>query len=91
MLILPARNQILTSKESTEPGADPNSKPRGRYCSTHQCHAQLYGDPLAGRFSPKAHPATCTVDGCDRPYRSRGMCRRHYEQARRLEVKRAER
>ena len=61
----------------------PNNKPRGRYCSTHQRHAQLYGDPLIGRFSPKTHPDTCTVDGCDRPYRSRGMCRSHYERARR--------
>jgi len=28
MLILPARNQILTGKESTEPGADPVDRER---------------------------------------------------------------
>ena len=31
-------------------------------CSTHRLHQQLYGDPLAGRFSPKTHPDVCSVD-----------------------------
>ena len=59
----------------------PNRTPRGRYCSTHQRHLHLYGDPLAGRFSPKTHPDTCSVDGCDRPYRARGLCKLHYDRA----------
>lgn len=40
---------------------------------------ELYGDPTAGRFSPKTHPAVCSVEGCDRPYRARGLCKRHYD------------
>ena len=53
-------------------------KPLKRWCGTHRRHYQLYGDPLAGRFSPKSHPAGCSVEGCDRPYRSLGFCELHY-------------
>lgn len=31
----------------------------------------------------RRHPKTCTMTGCTRPYSARGMCRAHYEQARR--------
>jgi hypothetical protein len=30
-----------------------------------------------------AATTACSVDGCDGPHRARGMCARHYEQARR--------
>lgn len=29
------------------------------------------------------HPDTCTVIGCSKPYNSRGLCKAHYEHARR--------
>ncbi|GAA1428453.1 hypothetical protein GCM10009616_08090 [Microlunatus lacustris] len=44
------------------------NKPKGRLCWTHHRHKRLYGDPRAGRFSPKTHPAACSVEGCERPY-----------------------
>jgi hypothetical protein len=52
-----------------------------RWCSTHQRHSDLYGGPTVGRFSPKIHPPTCTVNGCDRPYYAKGKCRPHHERA----------
>jgi len=58
-----------------------NRVQRGRYCSTHQRHRRLYGDPTAGRFSPKRHPTTCSAEGCDKPYRSRGLCTTHYRRS----------
>ena len=51
---------------------------RGRWCSTHRRHFHLYGDPTAGRFSSKTHPAVCSVEGCGQPYWSLGLCRPHY-------------
>lgn len=41
------------------------NRARGPLCSTHQAHKNRYGDPTAGRFSPKTHPATCAADHCD--------------------------
>ncbi|WP_375431011.1 helix-turn-helix domain-containing protein [uncultured Friedmanniella sp.] len=68
------------------------NKPNGSLCTTHQQHRKLYGDPTAGRFSPKVHPATCWVDDCSRTYYARGLCRAHYERARsgRLQASAAE-
>ncbi len=56
----------------------PNPR-HGRWCNTHDLHNRLYGHPAAGRFSPKTHPAVCSVDGCGRPYRARGLCKSHYD------------
>lgn len=58
------------------------NEPRPRLCGTHERHQGLYGDPTAGRFSPKTHPATCAVEGCDEPYRAKGLCKQHYERER---------
>lgn len=44
------------------------------FSGTHQRHKLLYGDPIAGRFSPKTHPLICAIEGCDRPYRAKGLC-----------------
>jgi len=57
----------------------PNDSGGRRFCSTHARHQLLYGNPTAGRFSPKTHAADCSVEGCDRPYSARGFCRSHYE------------
>ncbi len=50
----------------------------GRLCSTHRRHERLYGDPTAGPFNATSHSPTCSVDGCDRPYSAKGLCRPHY-------------
>ena len=54
------------------------NQPQGRLCSTHRRHERQYGDPTAGRFNTTSHSPTCSVDGCDRPYSAKGMCRPHY-------------
>ncbi len=62
-------------------GIDSCLNPRhGRWSNTHHLHNRLYGDPTAGRFSSKTHPDVCSVDGCGRPYRARGLCKSHYDQ-----------
>lgn len=59
------------------------NQPQGRLCSTHRRHEQLYGDPTVGPFNVISHAATCSIDGCERPYSAKGLCRPHYVRERR--------
>jgi hypothetical protein len=54
-------------------------RPWGPWCSAHRRHKELYGDPTAGRFSPKTHPEVGSVEGRERPYRARGLCKSRYD------------
>ena len=68
------------------PGDDPHrcqvegcvNQARGRLCSTHRLHKRLHGEPTAGTFNIMTHPKVCGVEGCERPYHAKGMCRSHY-------------
>ena len=55
-----------------------DNQPQGRLCSTHRRHERQYGDPTAGPFNQTNHSPSCSVDGCDRPYSAKGLCRPHY-------------
>ena len=55
-----------------------SNQAEGRLCRTHRRHERQYGDPIAGPFNQTNHSPTCSVDGCDRPYSAKGLCRPHY-------------
>lgn len=83
------RSAVTRTGPDGSPGCQvegcPNT-PRGRWCSTHRLHYRLYGDPTAGRFSPKSHPQVCSIEGCEKPYRSLGLCQQHYRRQRAREA-----
>ena len=64
------------------------NQPEGRWCRTHRRHEQQFGDPTAGPFQQTSHSPTCSVDGCDRPYSAKGLCRPHYVRHQRATVRR---
>jgi len=45
------------------------------------------GGAIPDRFD---HPATCTVEGCDRPYRCKGVCSKHDQTPARAQAHRDE-
>lgn len=49
------------------------------YCQKHYARVYKHGDPAVTLIEVGNDPV-CTVDGCERPHRSRGMCMNHYNQ-----------
>lgn len=49
------------------------------YCQMHYARVYKYGDPTVTLIQVGNDPV-CTVEGCERPHRSRGMCMNHYNQ-----------
>lgn len=55
---------------------------RGR-CSLHYARALASGELSRVIHVPRLSEPTCTIDGCDRPYRCKGLCSLHYDRLRR--------
>lgn len=64
-----------------------NGNPEYPYCRTHLKNMKRYGDPNIFFKSKKANE-TCSVDGCEKPYRSTGLCDSHYHDYLRLKKER---
>lgn len=66
------------------PWLDEAECPNGHYakgfCSLHYQRFTIHGNPLVTLIAVD-HPDTCSVDGCDEPYDSAGLCHRHYNRA----------
>lgn len=63
------------------------NRARGRLSATHEWHERRYGDATTGPFKTMTHPSACTIEGCDRPYHAKGMCRPHYVQSKRAKAR----
>ncbi len=47
------------------------------YCSKHAARFKRHGDPSITLID-RNHAEKCMVDGCDKPYHSKGLCYNHY-------------
>jgi HNH endonuclease. len=47
-------------------------------CFKHYMRTRRHGDPTVTLLD-RSHGATCSVPGCDRPYRSKGLCFMHWQ------------